>query len=689
MDNNSSDTTALSAAMELFNAGKYEEVINFAAGTTDPALMLLVARSYAATQQYDIAESLLSSLIRIMPSSSYLHSYLGDVLSASDKAGADLEAEAEYAKALALDQENIAATKQYAKLLLKKGDLRGAIPALRALVRENDDAEDVRTLIKTLTNVGEPEEAVSLHLTHFSENTVSEEYIEALLDAGEYQTALNTSLRGWNETKNTAYLRLDLEALAAIDKDAAEKAYRSALDSFEDADIADENVSSIRFSFVLLEKYLENYASAEFELSHLLTPESDAMYHLLAAELASKKGDGERAAVMYRNLIESLMTKPEVDVETAELVIDRYIAFLSAVRSKEEVAGVISVVLSPYPVYISLAKIGEAYEAAGASMQAKDWFYRAYRANYLNGGLAYAGFLKRTDSTREADTVLRYIFKSVREVADIEHAADVVLNGESGLFQLDKTRKLVAKTLASVSTSLTSKGREMLAAVYLYSALDALECSNYEDCKWFCLAGIDVLPCYPEKIHIQDFADILSRVKGRAVAERPVLQEKVAEVSTSTGVSIGASVGASSNAGVSVGASSNARVNAGASAGASPNVGVNAGASVNTSTSANLNANAAFGGARFAQDSSDEIEIEVSEDEILPNLDDRERKLLAFLREHGEATEMDLRNILDTRRVAGIVNTLLSKTMNLGVSLLEKRGNGERGEIYGYIGRRR
>ena len=612
MDNTVPDPAALSAALELFNAGKYDEVISFSSGTADPALMLLSARSYAACGKYDIAESLLRSLVRIMPGSSYVHSYLGDVLLACGKE----EAESAYARAISLDAENIPAVRQYADLVISRGDLRGAIPALRTLVRHSGAEEDVRKLMRTLTSVGEAEEAAAIHRRNFGEDTCSVEYIEALMAVGEYQKALNLALRGWTETKDTAYLRLDLEALSAIDKDAAEKAYRSALDSFEEADIADDNVSAIRFSFVLLEKYRENYDAAEFELSQLLGPDADAVYYLLSAEIAAKKEDGERASAIYRSLIESLMAK-DTDWETAELVIDRYTAFLSAVRSKEEVAGVISVVLSVYPQAVCLAKIGEAYENAGASLQAKDWFYRAYRADYLRGGLAYAGYLKRSGACREADTVIRYIVTNAASVSDLEYAADVILNGDSALYQLEKSRGLVQKSLAGVSERLTSKGREMLAAVYLYSAVDALECGNYEDCKWFCLSGIDVLPCYPETISIQDFSDILARVKGRAISERPILMEKAAEASVET-----------------------------------------------------------------------EAAPQAGEEELLPNLDDREKKLLAFLREHREATEMDLRSVLDTRRVAGIVNGLLAKTAEFGVTLIEKRGVGERGEIYGYVGRR-
>nr|MDE2545896.1 hypothetical protein [Methanocorpusculum sp.] len=73
-------TPALDDAMQLFNAGNYAGVIALVSGTSDPALLLLAARSYAETGQYDTAGYLLRDLIQIMPGSSYLHSYLADVM---------------------------------------------------------------------------------------------------------------------------------------------------------------------------------------------------------------------------------------------------------------------------------------------------------------------------------------------------------------------------------------------------------------------------------------------------------------------------------------------------------------------------------------------------------------------------------------------------------------------------------
>ncbi len=594
----------LSVGMELFNAGKYAEVISFASGTSDPALLLLAARSYTETGLYDTAGSLLKDLIRLMPASSYLHSYLGLVLEHSDM---DAAAE-EYATALILDPENKTALRRYSSLLLANEDLRGAIPSLRALVRLENNPDDIRKLMQTLTRVGEPSEAIALHIQNFGGDTFSHEYIDALYAEKEYQKAMQLSLRAWNAVKDTVYLRQSLEALAALDPAGAERAYRSALDSLEEACVEDETVSQIRFSYILLEKLLGNYTSARYELGELLKTANDPVYRLLFAELEARLENGDAANSVYRGLITQLCSADDADPLLQELVISKFTAFLSTVRTKEEVAGIISVILSPYPTPVCLAWIGKAYEDAGSLSQARDWYYRAYRADFIRGGIAYAGFLKRSGDERECETTIRYMVANAVKVHDIETIADAVFNGGEEIYKIAKAKDMIIKKLGSVTDRLSSNGREMLSAGYLYSAVDSLERQDYETCKWCCLAGIDVLPCYPEKIRVEDFMDVLSRLKGRVLAERPVIVETQEE---------------------------------------------------------------------------EEIEIQNYDFSFL---DERESMVFTFLKEHREATEMDLRAVLETRRVAGIVNSMLAKLAEHGVSLIEKRGVGERGEVYGYVG---
>jgi hypothetical protein len=47
---------------------------------------------------------------------------------------------------------------------------------------------------------------------------------------------------------------------------------------------------------------------------------------------------------------------------------------------------------------------------------------------------------------------------------------------------------------------------------------------------------------------------------------------------------------------------------------------------------------------------------------------------------------MELRTLLGTRRVVGIVNRLVQKAARHGVTLIEKKGLGDGGEIYEYTG---
>jgi hypothetical protein len=67
-------------------------------------------------------------------------------------------------------------------------------------------------------------------------------------------------------------------------------------------------------------------------------------------------------------------------------------------------------------------------------------------------------------------------------------------------------------------------------------------------------------------------------------------------------------------------------------------------------------------------------------------LSEQEQKIVEFLRLHRKASEMDLRKLLGTRRVVGVVNQLIQKASSRGLSLIDKKGVGEDGEVYEYTG---
>lgn len=70
----------------------------------------------------------------------------------------------------------------------------------------------------------------------------------------------------------------------------------------------------------------------------------------------------------------------------------------------------------------------------------------------------------------------------------------------------------------------------------------------------------------------------------------------------------------------------------------------------------------------------------------IPGLTAQEQKVIGFLRSHRKATEMDLRTLLGTRRVTGIINRLIQKTSAQGIDLISKTGIGQDGEVYEFTG---
>jgi hypothetical protein len=65
-------------------------------------------------------------------------------------------------------------------------------------------------------------------------------------------------------------------------------------------------------------------------------------------------------------------------------------------------------------------------------------------------------------------------------------------------------------------------------------------------------------------------------------------------------------------------------------------------------------------------------------------LTEQERKIIEFLRSHRKANEMELRKLLGTRRVVGIMNQMIQKASTHGLTLIEKKGVGEDGQVYEY-----
>jgi hypothetical protein len=146
---------------------------------------------------------------------------------------------------------------------------------------------------------------------------------------------------------------------------------------------------------------------------------------------------------------------------------------------------------------------------------------------------------------------------------------------------------------------------------FFITASNALEETDYPNCKYYCLCGMDVMPAHTLVIQPEDFLRLIRTCKEKSVADRPILNVRPAHREP-----------------------------------AAP-----------------------------APSLADDLD-----------LNEQEQKIVSFLRLHRKATEMELRTLLSTRRVVGIVNRLVQKAARKGVILIEKKGVGENGEIYEYTG---
>lgn len=595
-------------AFALYEAGKYRESIELCTrllkGSDDTSLAVLVATNLFALAEYDEAEAYLRDLLRKMPDSSYLYSFLGRVLSAKG----DDRAIAAFAKAVQLDPTNEEALRAYATYFSGKNDQASAILILSPLARISGKKNDVRALIRALIECDRGEEALSTYQELLGGTGADAEYIDALMVAGRPRDAAAASIKTFRKTHDPAYLRQYLAALSAFDRPAALKIFPGYLEKAQDDDLL--------FDYVLLLKAEGRYREALEACERLLMRSSHPIHQLVACELIAATGQTELAKEGYEELIRDEIADLN-DLETFELSVAAYEQFLRKAYAPETVPECYLETVSKDPNVVSLSKTGWFYASFGDTDTARDWLYRAYRLDFLNGGIEYARFLAEQGETRECEKILIHILTSTQRTADLVKVAEAVLGGDGkgGAGRRRLLDTLVGK-FSTETDHLGPEGTEVFAKVCLRAAGEALDAGDYGRCKEYCLHGLDL-----SRACTEEFFDLVRRCKEATVAELPVFPFE------------------------------------GAAAGAA--------------------------GARTSQAGGE------TQDDREPDLglDEREKALVAFLRQHRETNEEELRKVLGTRRVSGVVNRLIKKANDAGVSLIEKQGMGEHGEVYVYCGK--
>ncbi len=591
-------------AFRLFEDGRHRESLKFCqilldAGK-DPAIEVLAATNLFLTRKLGDAEAAFLDLARKMPDSSYVHSYLAKVLEARGDEGAI----AEFAIAVHLDPTNQDALRSYAGYLLGHRDFRGAQRVLRRLVHLGRKPADLHNLMRALIEIGDAEEALATHAVLGEGTQRSPEYIDALARTGDFHAAADAAFALYRTSKEPAVLRKYLDALSRYDRSSSLDAYSTHIEESPD--------TGILIDYIQLLRSTGNVAAALAATRQLLATSPDPAYRLLECDLLAENGEDVLALAAYEQLIrDELATRN--DLEQLRQIIGRYREFLKSHTDEEGGKKRFLDLISTDVNVASLIETARFYLDYGETAEARSWYYRAYRSDFLVGGLEYARFLIGHGDDRECEKVMLYILANVKKGADLTRVAAAVVDENAKMYKLKRLMEQLIIRFEARQSSLHSDGLELLAMAYFITASNALEEMDFAGCKYLCLAGMDILPTPSRALRLEDFLNLIRACKERAVADRPVLHARPGKMKKET--------------------------------------------------------------VPAAQVLTEKL-----------GLTEPEQTILLFLQAHRKATEMDLRKVLGTRRVVGMVNRLIKKAAEQGVSIIEKKGVGEEGEVYEYTG---
>ncbi|MCU0632606.1 MAG: hypothetical protein MUC66_06490 [Methanolinea sp.] len=590
-------------ALQLFEQGDFQGSYSLCRdlihGSADPAVSVLCATNLFHMGRLDEAEAYFRDLTHSLPGSSHVHSYLGRIL---EKKGDD-RALAEFTRAVALDPENLEALRSYASFVLAIGDPGKAIPVLRHLTARSGRADDSRLLVRAFLLNGMPSQALEVRTGPACRGLpVDSDFIRVLAACGRYAELADAARAEYERTGDLLYASSYLAALTRSDPDAAPVEYERIL--------AESGDPGIRYEYVRMQRGRGGWAIALRTLGPLLIGREVQPLHLLEeCELLAGLGNKDEARDHFQRLINREL---EVlgDMEFLARLLSSYRAFLRTHYPIREAEVLLKKKLEAHPDVICLLSMASFYEDIGDHTEARSWYYRAYRSDFLTGGPEYARFCERQGELRECEKVMLYVLNSIRKNNDLIRVAGMVMEDTPALYRMPRLMGRLKERLEERAGELSSQGLEFLALSLLVSASHALEAGDHTSCKRSCLEGLDYIPPGSRNIHPEDFLVLLEECKRRSLCDLPVLAH--ASMPDEQG-------------------------------GGAPD--------------------------------SPELHLD---------LDETERKIVDFLKTHHQASEMDLRLLLGTRRVGGMVNRIMQKAAAGGLIVIEKRGVGKDGEIYAY-----
>jgi tetratricopeptide (TPR) repeat protein len=475
---------------------------------------------------------------------------------------------------------------------------------LRRLVHISRKPADLNNLMRALIEIGDPEEALAVFSVMGEGTGPSCEYIDALIRTGDYPSAAESALALYRTKKDPDMLRKHLDALSRYDPASSLDAYPAYLEECPDA--------GLLCDYIRLLQSTGNDREALAATKRLLARDQKPAYRLLECDLLARNGEDESALAAYEHLIRDELAAKN-DLEELARIIDHYREFL---LSRGDPAGSKKRFLDLVSSDVNVASlIGTARfcRDCGDAAEARSWFYRAYRADFFLGGLAYARFLIEEGDDRECEKVMLYILANVKKGSDLTRVAAAIVDENKKMFRLRRLMDQLVRRLEERRPQLHSDGLDLLAMAYFITASNALEEMDFAGCKYLCLSGMDILPAPSRTLRLEDFLTLVRACKERSVADRPALHSRPQ---------------------------------------------------------------------KKKKEAVPRAEALIQK----LGLTEPEQEIVSFLQAHRKATEMDLRKVLGTRRVVGMVNLLIRKAAGQGISIIEKKGVGEEGEVYEYTG---
>ena len=505
-------------AFRLYNEGKHQESLDccnrLMETAREPALEVLAATNLFCLQKYEDAEVYFRDLARKMPGSSHVHSYLAKVLEERGDEGAY----AEYAEAVRLDPDNPDALRSYAAILLARNDDRGALPVLQRLRALGNRPDDRDRFAGALVRLGYAADACSLYEAPDSPIVRSAEYARALSAAHRPKEAADVALALYEERRDPALLQEYLAALAEADPDSAPAVYASFC--------RDSTAPGLWEDYVLLLMARGDFFSALAGAKRLVSLDNRPEHRLILCEVYAALGDRVNADAAYEALAREGIATP-FEAGTLRIVIRTYASYLFRGGITDSTKDRFLSLVTTDANVVCLIEIARMYRAAGDEAEARAWYYRAYRADFLNGGLPYALFLADSGDDRESEKVLLHILANVRKFSDLARVAGAIEGTKTLLSKMKRLDNELVRRLEERRALLGTAERECLAAAYLAQAESALEQENFASCMESCLRGIDVLPPHAALCRPEEFLSLVQRCKEQMPADCPAFAGQI------------------------------------------------------------------------------------------------------------------------------------------------------------------